>query len=324
MSAVWKASSEQVERLGRTLVLYGGASAERDVSVKSGQAVTAALSAAGIHATGMEVNGRDWSFLVTAPAQWDNVFIAMHGRGGEDGTLQGMLESLGIPYTGSGVLASALAMDKLRTKQLWKSCGLATPEFRFVNTQSNLDERLDQIVAELGLPLMVKAAHEGSSIGVYKVNSLAELKGAARQALAHDSLVLIEQWVNGPEFTVAVLGKKALPVIGLRTDHGFYDYDAKYISNTTQYLMPCGLSHEREKEIQSLALDAFNVLGCKGWGRIDVMQDQDGKFWLLEANTVPGMTDHSLVPMAAKAAGLSFEALVVGIMEASLEQHHAV
>ncbi|MCP5160955.1 MAG: D-alanine--D-alanine ligase [Hahellaceae bacterium] len=309
---------EQVARIGKTIVLFGGASAERDVSLKSGRAVTEALISAGIDAQGMEVDGVDWAWLLTSPAQWDSVFIALHGRGGEDGTLQGMLESLRLPYTGSGVLASALAMDKLRTKQLWRSCDLPTPEFCFVEKGESLPERLRAIADELGLPLMVKAAHEGSSIGVYKVNSLDDLLAAAEKALTHDSLLLIEQWISGPEFTVAILGDEALPVIGLRTDHGFYDYDAKYLSNSTEYLLPSGLTPQKEAEIQALALRAFKVLGCKGWGRIDVMQDQEGCFWLLEANTVPGMTDHSLVPMAAKASGLSFEELVVRIIEESI------
>ncbi|MDX5335756.1 MAG: D-alanine--D-alanine ligase [Marinobacter sp.] len=292
----------------------GGDSAERAVSLKSGQAVLSALQSAGVDAFGIDVRG---CLLKTVEApEYDRVFIALHGRGGEDGTLQAILGQAGIPYTGSEVLASALAMDKLRTKYVFQGCGLPTPAFRAMTSAAEADE----IIRSLGTPLSVKAAHEGSSIGIFKVHNTEELAEAHRKAAEIDDLVLVEQWIEGPEFTVSLLQDKALPAIGLSTDHTFYDYDAKYLADDTRYRIPCGLAPDDEVRLQHLALDAFRVLGCRTWGRVDIMQDADGEFWLLEANTVPGMTDHSLVPMAAKAAGISFEELVVRILKDTLPE----
>lgn len=256
---------------------------------------------------------------VAESPQYDRVFIALHGRGGEDGTLQAILAQAGIPYTGSGVLASALAMDKLRTKYVFQGYGLPTPRFRAMTGAG----QAAQILKELRPPLSVKPAHEGSSIGVRKVSTEAELIDAYNAAAALDDLVLVEEWIEGAEFTVSLLQDRALPAIGLSTDHPFYDYDAKYLADDTRYRIPCGLAPEDEVRLQTLALEAFRVVGCRTWGRVDVMQDRDGQFWLLEVNTVPGMTDHSLVPMAARAAGISFEELVVRILADTLEDADA-
>ena len=310
----YQASPELVKAFGRVAVFMGGDSAERAVSLKSGQAVLSALQSAGVDAFGIDVRG---CLLKTVEApEYDRVFIALHGRGGEDGTLQAILGQAGIPYTGSEVLASALAMDKLRTKYVFQGCGLPTPAFRAMTSAAEADE----IIRSLGTPLSVKAAHEGSSIGIFKVHNTEELAEAHRKAAEIDDLVLVEQWIEGPEFTVSLLQDKALPAIGLSTDHTFYDYDAKYLADDTRYRIPCGLAPDDEVRLQHLALDAFRVLGCRTWGRVDIMQDADGEFWLLEANTVPGMTDHSLVPMAAKAAGISFEELVVRILKDTLPE----
>ena len=310
----YQASPELVKAFGRVAVFMGGDSAERAVSLKSGQAVLSALQSAGVDAFGIDVRG---CLLKTVEGpEYDRVFIALHGRGGEDGTLQAILGQAGIPYTGSEVLASALAMDKLRTKYVFQGCGLPTPAFRAMTSAAEADE----IIQSLGTPLSVKAAHEGSSIGIFKVHSASELVEAYQQASEIDDLVLVEKWIEGPEFTVSLLQDKALPAIGLSTDHAFYDYDAKYLADDTRYRIPCGLAPEDEVRLQHLALDAFRVLGCRTWGRVDIMQDADGEFWLLEANTVPGMTDHSLVPMAAKAAGISFEELVVRILKDTLPE----
>ncbi|MGP9833438.1 D-alanine--D-alanine ligase [Marinobacter sp. NSM] len=310
----YQASPELVKAFGRVAVFMGGDSAERAVSLKSGQAVLSALQSAGVDAFCIDVRG---CLLKTVEApEYDRVFIALHGRGGEDGTLQAILGQAGIPYTGSEVLASALAMDKLRTKYVFQGCGLPTPAFRAMTSATEADE----IIRSLGTPLSVKAAHEGSSIGIFKVHNTEELAEAYRKAAEIDDLVLVEQWIEGPEFTVSLLQGKALPAIGLSTDHTFYDYDAKYLADDTRYRIPCGLAPDDEVRLQHLALDAFRVLGCRTWGRVDIMQDADGEFWLLEANTVPGMTDHSLVPMAAKAAGISFEELVVRILKDTLPE----
>lgn len=305
----YQAPPALVKALGRVAVFMGGDSAEREVSLKSGRAVLAALQSAGVNAFGVDVRG---CLLRTVEApDFDRVFIALHGRGGEDGTIQAILGQAGIPYTGSEVLASALAMDKLRTKYVFEGCGLPTPAFRAMKSVAEADE----IVASLGTPLSVKPAHEGSSIGIRKVRNAGELVEAYQSAAAMDDLVLVEKWIEGPEFTVSLLQDKALPAIGLSTDHDFYDYDAKYLADDTRYRIPCGLSPDDELRLQHLALDAFRVVGCRTWGRVDIMQDADGEFWLLEVNTVPGMTDHSLVPMAARAAGISFEELVVRILK---------
>jgi D-alanine-D-alanine ligase len=293
---------------GRVAVLFGGTSAEREVSLVSGQAVLSALQQAGVNAEAFDPATRNISEIKA----YDRAFIVLHGRGGEDGTMQGALELLGVPYTGSGVLASALGMDKTRTKQLWLGCGLPTPPYARLNANTDFA----QVVADLGLPLMVKPAREGSSIGMRKVETLEDLQPAYAFAAQYDSEIIAEKWVTGKEYTIVLLGEKALPVIRLQPhqSHGFYDFDAKYKANDTQYLCPCGLSVEDEQALQTLALQAFDKVGAKGWGRIDAMRDEQGNFWLLEVNTVPGMTDHSLVPMAARAAGLSFQQLVLSIL----------
>ena len=293
-------------------MLFGGSSAERAVSLKSGAAVLAALQAAGVDAYGIDAGPQLAEQLLSERP--DRVFIALHGRGGEDGSLQGLLESLRIPYTGSGVMASAIGMDKLRTKQIWQSLGLPTPAYAMLRD----GEQCAEIVERLGTPLIIKPLHEGSSIGMAKADSLQQLQDAWQGAQSYDSEALVEQWIQGAEFTVAVLDGQALPPIRLRTPHTFYDYEAKYQANDTQYLCPCGLPPEQEAQLKALSLRAFEAVGCKGWGRVDVMQDEQGNFYLLEVNTVPGMTDHSLVPMAAKATGLSFGDLVLAILAGTL------
>jgi len=297
-----------VEAFGRVAVLYGGTSAEREVSLKSGAAVLAALQGAGVNAFGIDA-GADLAERLIAERP-DRVFIALHGRGGEDGSLQGLLECLQLPYTGSGVMASALGMDKLRTKQVWQSLGLPTPAYAVLRDE----QECAAVVERLGTPLIIKPIHEGSSIGMAKVHSLDELKAAWQLALKYDDVALVEQWVTGAEFTVGILDGQALPAIRLSTPNTFYDYQAKYLANDTQYQCPCGLPPEREAELAELCLQAFSAVGCRGWGRVDLMQDSDGNFYLLEVNTSPGMTDHSLVPMAAAAAGLSFTDLALAIL----------
>lgn len=298
---------------GRVAVLFGGKSAEREVSLKSGNAVLGALLAAGVDAFGIDV-GDDFLARL-ASEKIDRAFIVLHGRGGEDGSMQGLLECAGIPYTGSGILASALAMDKLRTKQVWHSLGLPTPRHAVLTSQADCEAA----AAELGFPLIVKPAHEGSSIGMAKVEDVAALIAAWQDAARYDSQVLVEQWIAGPEYTIAVLRGEVLPPIGLGTPHTFYDYDAKYLADDTQYRIPSGLSAEKEAELKALTARACEAVGTQGWARADVMQDANGQFWLLEVNTVPGMTDHSLVPMAARAAGLDFQQLVLAILADSVE-----
>ena len=298
---------------GRVAVLFGGKSAERAVSLKSGAAVLEALQAAGVDAFGIDV-GDDFLQRLSAE-KIDRAFIVLHGRGGEDGSMQGLLECAGIPYTGSGILASALAMDKLRTKRVWLSLGLPTPNHAVLASEADCRAA----ASELGFPLIVKPAHEGSSIGMAKVADVEALIAAWKDASQYDSQVLVEQWIAGPEFTVAMLRGQVLPPIGLGTPHTFYDYDAKYLANDTQYRIPCGLSAEKEAELKELTARACEAVGTQGWARADVMQDASGQFWLLEVNTVPGMTDHSLVPMAARAAGLDFQQLVLAILADSVE-----
>lgn len=302
-----------VNALGRVAVLYGGRSAEREVSLKSGAAVLAALQAAGVDAFAIDVCT---DLLARLCAEHiDRAFIVLHGRGGEDGTVQGLLECAGIPYTGSGVLASALAMDKLRTKQIWHSVGLPTPRHAALSSEQDCH----QAAQDLGFPLIVKPASEGSSIGMAKVDDLDALLIAWQAAREFDSQVLVEQWITGPEFTIAMLGDQVLPPIRLGTNNAFYDYEAKYLSNDTKYEIPCGLDADKEAELRELTARACQALDVSGWGRADVMQDAQGKFWLLEVNTVPGMTDHSLVPMAAQAMGLDFQALVLTILAGTLQ-----
>jgi D-alanine-D-alanine ligase len=313
MSAETLKSQLPVSAFGRVAVLFGGKSAEREVSLKSGNAVLQALQTAGVDAFGIDV-GDDFLQRLLAE-KIDRAFIVLHGRGGEDGSMQGLLECAGIPYTGSGILASALAMDKLRTKQVWQSLGLSTPRHAALASEADCQTA----ASELGFPLIVKPAHEGSSIGMAKVATLDELIGAWQDASQYDSQVLVEQWIQGPEYTIATLRGEVLPPIGLGTPHSFYDYDAKYLANDTQYRIPCGLDAAKEEELKALTARACEAVGTQGWARADVMQDAEGKFWLLEVNTVPGMTDHSLVPMAAQAAGLDFQQLVLAILADSLE-----
>ncbi len=294
---------------GKVAVLLGGRSAEREVSLRSGGMVLNALRRRGVDAHGFDPQQRDLAALIAE--KFDRVFIALHGRYGEDGTIQGALELLGIPYTGSGVLASALAMDKWRSKLVWQAAGIPTPRYELLTAASDLKA----VSARLGLPLMVKPANEGSSIGMSKASAAAELDEAYTLAANYDSVVLAEQFIQGIELTAGVLGGEALPLIKLETPRKFYDYEAKYRANDTRYIIPCGLAAAAEAELQQQVLAAFNALGCRGWGRVDLMLDAVGKPWFIEVNTSPGMTDHSLVPMAARHAGLSFEDLVLRILE---------
>ena len=299
---------------GKVAVLMGGKAAEREVSLRSGAAVTEAFLVQGIDAVSEDVT--DLKDLQRIAKEYDRAFIALHGRWGEDGVVQAILDDLGLPYTGSGMAASAVAMDKLRTKWMWMGAGLPTPGFVWVSDLMPLDmESFD-----LPFPVIVKPCHEGSSIGMRKVYDKQGLIEAVSYAQEYDSEVLIEQWITGREFTGAVLNNQALPLIELKTTHDFYDFDAKYKSNDTQYLCPCDLDAETESDLQNLVLQAFHVLGSKGWGRVDLMLDEDGQAWLIELNSVPGMTDHSLVPMAAKVAGINFEHLVVEILKTTLNK----
>lgn len=305
-------SEAMKQKYGRVGVLYGGTSAEREISLISGSSVIAGLQRSGVDLVAIDV-GAD--LLQQLPQlSLTRVLIMLHGPGGEDGSLQGALQFLGLPYTGSGVFASALAMDKLHSKQFWQGVGLPTARFAVLNDSTDWQGTLDA----LGGVVMVKPSHEGSSLGMTRADSAAELEKAWVEAAAMDSSVIAEQWISGAEYTVAVLNGEVLPPIRLETDHSFYDYNAKYLADDTRYLCPCGLDQDREAELKELALAAFNSLGCSGWGRVDVMCDQAGNFQLLEVNTVPGMTDHSLVPMAAKAAGYSFDELVLKILDTSL------
>ncbi|MBP6655672.1 MAG: D-alanine--D-alanine ligase [Propionivibrio sp.] len=291
---------------GKVAVLFGGTSAEREVSLKSGSRVLAALKSQGVDAHAFDPAERKLDEL----AGFDRAFIALHGRHGEDGTIQGALELMHIPYTGSGVMASAVGMDKWRTKLLWRSVGLAIPEFVMLDANSDFSA----VEKQLGLPLFVKPACEGSSIGVTKVRQAGELRGAYLEAVKHDPLVIAEKGVLGGEYTASILGDEALPIIKIEPATDFYDYEAKYFRDDTAYRCPCGLSEERELEIRAQALEAFRVLGCRGWGRVDFLMDEQGNAYMLEVNTSPGMTDHSLVPMAARVAGISYEALVMRVL----------
>ena len=287
----------------------GGRSAEREISLKSGTMVLNALKKKGLDAHAFDP--RD-SGLETLKAQrFERAFIALHGRFGEDGTVQGALEYLGIPYTGSGVMASALAMDKWRTKLLWRAAGLPTPGYELITDATDFAD----LAARLGLPLMVKPAREGSSIGMSKVTAVEKIAPACELAARYDDVVIAERFIDGMELTAGILGEAALPLIRLETPREFYDYEAKYFADDTRYICPCGLPAAQERSIQQTALEAFRVLGCSGWGRVDGMLDRGGTLHLLEVNTIPGMTDHSLVPMAARAAGISFEDLCVRILE---------
>ncbi len=299
------------EQFGRVAVMMGGSAAEREVSLRSGAAVYEALKRKGVDAIAIDVTGSPIEAL--AGQKFDRVFNIIHGRGGEDGVLQGVLEVLEIPYTGSGVMASALTMDKLRTKLCWQGYGLVTPKWCLLKDESDLDDCIEK----LGFPVIVKPAQEGSSIGMSKASNRDELLTALSVAAKYRCDVYAEAWVTGKEYTVAVLDGEALPVIRLETPNTFYDYEAKYQATTTQYHCPCGLSQDQELFIRDLAVTACKVVGVKGWGRVDVFIDDLGQYQLIEVNTVPGMTDHSLVPMAARQAGMDFEELVWRILETS-------
>ncbi|MAZ90221.1 MAG: D-alanine--D-alanine ligase [Cellvibrionaceae bacterium] len=299
------------KEFGRVAVLYGGDSAEREVSLNSGAAVCDALCGAGVDAFLIDVDADIVTRLQSEKI--DRVFIALHGAAGEDGRIQALLEFMQLPYTGSRVQASALAMDKWKSKQIFTAEAIPTPEYRALSA-----DNLNSVIEEIGEHLMVKPAHEGSSIGMSKVTSRDQLQQAYQAAAQYDSNVFAEQLIEAAEYTVAVLGTETLPPIKLETDHQFYDYDAKYIADDTRYLCPCGLPSEKEAELKNLAVQAFQALGCEGWGRVDFMADEQGAFYTLEVNTVPGMTDHSLVPMAAKASGLDFSALVLNILSQTL------
>jgi D-alanine-D-alanine ligase len=299
----------------KVAVLLGGSSAEREVSLNSGAAVLKGLREEGVDAH--PIDPRDTDITTLKALGFDKVFIALHGRGGEDGTLQGLLELIGLPYTGSGVMASAISMDKMRSKLLWQGAGLpVAPGVAITRHDFEIGLKNDAVqrIETLGFPVIVKPSREGSSVGMSKVDESAALSSALALAFQHDDEVLIEKWLSGPEFTVAILGEDILPSIRIQPAGTFYDYEAKYLSDETKYFCPAGLEDEDEAKLQSLVLKAWQVLGCRGWGRIDAMKDSDGQFYLLEANTSPGMTSHSLVPMAARQAGLSFSRLVVRIL----------
>jgi D-alanine-D-alanine ligase len=295
---------------GKVAVLMGGRSAEREISLMSGAGVCRALRARQVDAQAFDPAERPLSDL--GRDGFARCFIALHGRGGEDGTVQGALEVMGIPYTGSGVLGSALALDKWRSKMVWQASRVPTPRFRI------LDERddWDAVARDLGLPLIVKPANEGSTLGLTKVTDASQLPAAyALAARQYHDIALAESFVDGPEYTVSILGDAALPLIRIEAPSGNYDYQHKYFSDETKYVCPCGLPAEQEKGLQALSLAAFKLLGCSGWGRVDLMLDAAGRPWLLEVNTAPGMTGHSLVPMAARAVGLGYEDLCVKILE---------
>lgn len=306
--------SSNPNAFGKVAVMFGGTSAEREVSLRSGSAVLKALQSAGVDAFAFDPQSQSLAQLADSGAQ--RVFIVLHGRGGEDGSMQGALQQLQLPYTGSGVLGSALAMDKIRCKWLFQAQQLPTAPFAVVHSN---DTDFAGLLAGLGGKVMVKPANEGSSIGMSAASTAAELEQAIHAALKYDSEILVERWINGREFTVAILNGEVLPVVEMRTPRAFYDYEAKYQANSTEYLCPAPLSAEQTAAMQHTALKAFNAVGASGWGRVDIMLDQSGQHYLLEVNTVPGMTEKSLVPMAAKAAGMSFNDLVLAILTQAQE-----
>ncbi len=301
--------SSNPKLFGKVAVMFGGTSAEREVSLRSGTAVLTALQDAGVDAFAFDPQQQSLAELAGNGTQ--RVFIVLHGRGGEDGSMQGALQQLGLPYTGSGVLGSALAMDKIRCKWLFQAQQLPTAPFAVVHSN---DTDFTGLLAGLGGKVMVKPANEGSSIGMSAASTVAGLEQAIAAALQYDSEILVERWINGREFTIAMLNGQVLPVVEMRTPRAFYDYEAKYQANSTEYLCPAPLSAGQTAAMQDTALKAFNAVGASGWGRVDMMLDSSGQHYLLEVNTVPGMTEKSLVPMAAKAAGLSFQQLVLAIL----------
>jgi D-alanine-D-alanine ligase len=307
-------ATDKTNRYGKVAVLLGGDSAERDISLETGRAVHAALVAEGIDAHAVDT--RDVPLTELLEQKFDRAFIALHGRGGEDGVIQGALEVLHIPYTGSGVLGSALAMDKVRSKLVWQSMRINTPDFVEIVEAADLDA----VVERLGFPVMVKPVHEGSSCGAARVEKASQLEAAWADSLRFDNRVMAERWVVGAEYTASILQDRALPMIRLETPREFYDYEAKYVADDTRYLCPCGLPESREQELNALMLQAFAALGASGWGRVDFMVDEQDAPWLIEVNTIPGMTSHSLVPMAAARAGIGFNELVVRILETSFSR----
>jgi len=323
MNAVKMPIDERLKKtFGRVGVLYGGQSAEREISLQSGAAVFAALQEAGVDSVLIDVGDNIIADLKNAKI--DRAFLMLHGPGGEDGRIQALLEYLHIPYTGSGVQSSALAMDKLHTKQVWRGASLEglqhlpTPAYAALTGESDFAA----VLKKLGGEVMVKPVNEGSSIGMSRAKTADELKIAFEKAAKYQGSVLVEQLIVGAEYTVAIVDDEAMPPIKLETDHSFYDFNAKYIAEDTRYICPCGLSDVKETELKQIASAAFKAIGCRGWGRVDVMADQQQNFYLLEVNTAPGMTSHSLVPMAAKAMGLSFTELVLTILNASLQMNH--
>ncbi|CAA6816347.1 MAG: D-alanine--D-alanine ligase (EC [uncultured Thiotrichaceae bacterium] len=296
------------QEFGKVAVLLGGWAAEREVSLNSGNAVLTALQAQGIDAHGVDV-GRDIANVLQA-GSFDHVFNIVHGRGGEDGQIQGLLDILQLPYTGCGLMASSISMDKLMTKNIWLGLGLCTPKYCVLDEEVNID----QVVGHLGLPVIVKPALEGSSIGMSKVDTADQLQAAYDLAKEYGA-VFAEQWITGKEYTVAIVDGQVLPSICLQANNAFYDYEAKYQSDETQYFCPSGLNDAAEEEVQALAKEAFDAIGGRGWGRVDFMRHEDGKFYLIEVNTVPGMTSHSLVPMAAKTFGWDFQELVTRVLQ---------
>ncbi|HEC13108.1 MAG TPA: D-alanine--D-alanine ligase [Acidiferrobacteraceae bacterium] len=300
---------------GKVAVLMGGLSEEREVSLKGGQAVLEALQRKQVNAHGLDADRGVVSELVAG--HFERVFIMLHGGWGEDGGIQGALEVAGLPYTGSGVLGSALAMDKLRCKQLWQAMGISTPEYRLWRA----DDDPSSIESELGLPVFVKPNQGGSSLGVSRVDKVSDLGAACQAAAQYDGAVLIERCIEGEEYTAAILGDQVWPLIQLQTDRDFYDYEAKYLSDTTGYHCPSGLSQGQEEALRAKSMEAFLAVAGQGWGRVDFMLDADGTAFFLEVNTIPGMTDHSLVPMAAQVAGYGFDDLVLAILETCDERH---
>jgi len=301
-------------------VLYGGTSAEREVSLRSGEAIAKGLTTAGYQVS--LIDTKDYCLSDLVKEKTDLVFIALHGRGGEDGCVQGALEYMNIPYTGSNVLGSALSMDKIRSKQVMQAVGLPTAKFLVVNTDDYQAKNAKEILISLGGKVMVKPANEGSSIGMAMAESPEQLNNALTEAFGFDDEVLVEAWINGPEYTVSILGTKALPAIHMETPRAFYDYEAKYQSNSTQYHCPCGLTEAEESELKAISLKAFKATGASSWGRVDVMRNSNDEWQILEVNTVPGMTETSLVPKAAKVFGLSFSELVTEIVELAIEKHN--
>ncbi|KAI5916325.1 D-alanine--D-alanine ligase [Thauera sp. 2A1] len=298
-----------MKRFGKVAVLFGGNSAEREVSLMSGRAVLAALQGVGVDAHAFDPAERDLHVL--KEDGYDRVFIALHGRGGEDGTVQGALELMGIPYTGSGVMASALSMDKWRTKMVWLAAGLPTPRYAILDADSDWHA----VARDLGLPIFVKPVHEGSSMGATKVTEAGQLKAAWELAARYDSLVIAEEFIAGAELTAPFLEDRALPLVRIVAPGGNYDYQNKYFTDDTRYDCPSGLPAEQEAALQALVMKCARMLGCRGWGRADLILTEDGRPYLLEMNTAPGMTAHSLVPMSARVAGLGFEALCLKILE---------